>query len=81
MRPHKREWVHLSSKTVIEREKLTMQKRDKPFRNKVHTWTRGWHKWRVRLSEEQGWPSLWQQEGKRSRGVGVSHVVHLVLEA
>ena len=81
MRPHEREWVHLSSKTVIEREKLTMQKRDKPCRNKVHTWARGQHKWRVRLSEERGWPSLWQQEGKRSRGVGVSHMVHLVLEA
>lgn len=81
MRPHEREWVHLSIKTVTEREKLTMQKRDKPCRNKVHTGTRGRHKWRVRLSEEQGWPILWQQEGKRSRGVGVSLVVHLVLEA
>ena len=81
MRPNEIEWVHLSSKTVIEREKLTMQKRDKPCRNKAHTWTRGRHKWRVRLSEERGWPSLWQQEGKRSRGVGVSHMVHLVLEA
>ena len=41
MRPHETEWVHLSIKTAIEREKLTMQKRDKPCRNKVHTWTRG----------------------------------------
>ena len=76
-----REWVHLGIKTIIEREKLTMQKRETPCRKEVHTWTRGRHKWRVRLSEEQGWPILWQQEAKRNRGVGVSHVVHLAQEA
>ena len=56
MRPHKREWVHLSSKTVIEREKLTMQKRDKPCRNKVHTWTKG----------------VAQVEGQTQRGAGMA---------
>ena len=59
-----------------------MQKRDEHCRSEVHTWSRGWHRWRVQTQRGAGMAHSFAPGRKAEyRGVGVGQEVHLVMEA